>query len=234
MLKISDLVVHYGGAICLKEVSLEVGEGEIVSLIGNNGAGKTTIVRTITGLKKATSGRITFKDLPIDTLSTQAIIKAGIAHVLQGRNLFQDMTVWENLKVGAYLQKDKTELNRSFERIFSSFPILKDRTNQQARTLSGGEQQMLAIARALVIKPRLLLLDEPTIGLAPLMVKEIGKIIKEINDNGTSVLLIEQNSRLALRLGRRAYVMETGKIVLQGTGEELLRDERIKKAYLGQ
>lgn len=233
LLNISNLTVHYGGAICLQDISLNVAEGEIVSLIGNNGAGKTTIVRTITGLKRAETGSIVFNGRPIENLSTQHIIKAGIGHVLQGRNLFPDMTVMENLKVGAYLQKNKKEVKENLDRIFHSFPVLEDRTHQQARTLSGGEQQMLAIARALIGQPQLLLLDEPTIGLAPLMVKEIGRIIRQINKMGTSVLLIEQNSRLALSLGHRVYVLETGKVVLQGTGEDLQQDERIKKAYLG-
>ncbi|MBU2515224.1 ABC transporter ATP-binding protein [bacterium] len=233
LLKVTDLTAHYEGAVCLKGISIDVADGEIVAIIGNNGAGKTTFLRTLTGLKKASSGNIIFNGKEIVNQSPPSIIKSGIAHVLQGRNLFKDMSVFENLKVGAYLRKDKQEINRDLDNIFISFPILKERRKQQAGTLSGGEQQMLAIARALMGKPKLLLLDEPTIGLSPIIVKEIGRLILKINKNQTSILLVEQNSRLALRLANRAYVIETGNIVLTGTGAELQHDERVKKAYLG-
>ncbi len=234
LLEISNLTVHYGGAICLRDISLHVEKGEIVSIIGSNGAGKTTVLRTIAGLKKPTTGTIHFDGHRIDGIPAQAVIKRGIAHVQQGRNLFPFMTVLENLKLGAYLRKDKKEIMQDLEKIYTTFPVLEQRRGQQVNTLSGGEQQMLAIARALMGNPTLLLLDEPSIGLAPIIVEEIGNIALEINKMGTSIILVEQNAKLALRLAHRGYVLETGNMVLAGKSAELMHDERVKHAYLGQ
>lgn len=234
LLEISKLTVHYGGAICLQDISLDVEKGEIVSIIGSNGAGKTTVLRTIAGLKKPTTGTVHFDGSRIDGIPAQEVIKRGIAHVQQGRNLFPFMTVLENLKLGAYLRKDKKEIMQDLEKIYTTFPVLEQRRSQQANTLSGGEQQMLAIARALMGNPTLLLLDEPSIGLAPIIVEEIGNIALEINKMGTSIILVEQNAKLALRLAHRGYVLETGTVVLEGTSAELMHDERVKNAYLGQ
>lgn len=234
LLEIMDLTVRYGGAECLKEVSLTVEEGEIATIIGSNGAGKTTTLKTISGLKRPVAGEIRFQGKRIDETPPQDIVKMGIGHVPQGRDLFPYMPVQENINLGAYLQKDKNRIKQDLEEIFQTFPVLKSRKKQQAGTLSGGEQQMLAIARALMGNPTLLLLDEPSIGLAPIVVREIGRIAKEINQRGTSILLVEQNARLALKLAQRGYVLETGRLVLEGKCEELLDDERVKKAYLGQ
>jgi branched-chain amino acid transport system ATP-binding protein len=234
LLEITDLRVRYGGAEVLNGISLNVEEGEIVTIIGSNGAGKTTTLRTISGLKRPVTGEILFQGKRIHGTSAQDIVKMGIGHVPQGRNLFPYMGVLENIRLGAYLQNDKNQIKQSLERIFQTFPVLKARKSQQAGTLSGGEQQMLAIARALMGNPTLLLLDEPSIGLAPIVVREIGKIAVEINQRGTSILLVEQNARLALRLAHRGYVLETGSVVLQGKCEDLLTDERVKRAYLGQ
>jgi len=234
LLEITDLRVRYGGAEVLKGISLNVAEGEIVTIIGSNGAGKTTTLRTISGLKRPVTGEILFQGKRIHGAPAQDIVKMGIGHVPQGRNLFPYMGVLENIRLGAYLQNDKNQIQQSLERIFQTFPVLKARKRQQAGTLSGGEQQMLAIARALMGNPTLLLLDEPSIGLAPIVVREIGKIAVEINQRGTSILLVEQNARLALRLAHRGYVLETGSVVLQGKCEDLLIDERVKRAYLGQ
>lgn len=234
LLEITDLRVRYGGAEVLKGISLNVEEGEIVTIIGSNGAGKTTTLRTISGLKRPITGEIRFQGKRIHGTSAQDIVKMGIGHVPQGRNLFPYMGVLENIRLGAYLQNDKNQIKQSLERIFQTFPVLKARKRQQAGTLSGGEQQMLAIARALMGNPTLLLLDEPSSGLAPIVVREIGKIAVEINQRGTSILLVEQNARLALRLAHRGYVLETGSVVLQGKCEDLLTDERVKRAYLGQ
>ena len=234
LLEISNLTVHYGGAICLNDISLAVEKGEIVSIIGSNGAGKTTILRTIAGLKKPTTGEIRFDGKRLDGTPAQTVIKRGVAHVQQGRNLFPYMTVLENLKLGAYLRNDGNQIKEDLAKIFATFPVLEERRRQQAGTLSGGEQQMLAIARALMGNPNLLLLDEPSIGLAPIIVQEIGKIAIEINKMGTSIILVEQNAKLALRLAHRGYVLETGNLVLEGSGEALMHDERVKNAYLGQ
>lgn len=234
ILEISGLSVRYGGAEVLKGISLEMEEGEIVSIIGSNGAGKTTILKTISGLKAATAGEIWFEGKRIDKTLPQKVVKYGIGHVPEGRDLFPYMTVLENLKLGAFLREDKTQINKDLEEMFEHFPVLKARRRQQAGTLSGGEQQMLAIARALMGSPTLLLMDEPSIGLAPMVVQEISKIALDINKSGTSILLVEQNARLALRLAHRGYVLETGSFVLHGKGEELLHDERVKRAYLGQ
>jgi branched-chain amino acid transport system ATP-binding protein len=234
LLEITDLRVRYGGAEILKGIFLNVEEGEIVTIIGSNGAGKTTTLKTISGLKRPITGEILFQGKRIHGTLAQDIVKMGIGHVPQRRNLFPYMGVLENIRLGAYLQNDKNQIKQNLARIFQTFPVLKARKRQQAGTLSGGEQQMLAIARALMGNPTLLLLDEPSAGLAPIVVREIGKIAVEINQRGTSILLVEQNARLALRLAHRGYVLETGSIVLQGKCEDLLIDERVKRAYLGQ
>lgn len=234
LLEIRALTVRYGRAECLKDISLEVEDGEIVTIIGSNGAGKTTTLRAISGLKRSATGKILFQGNSIDRTPAQDIVKMGIGHVPQGRELFPYMAVHENIKLGAYLQSDKNRINRGLENVFQTFPVLKARKRQEAGTLSGGEQQMLAIARALMGNPTLLLLDEPSTGLAPLVVREIGKVAVEINQRGTSILLVEQNARLALRLAHRGYVLETGSLVLKGKCEDLQDDERVKKAYLGQ
>ena len=234
LLEIEDMKVQYGGADILKGISCGVQDGEIVTIIGSNGAGKTTALRAISGLKKPTSGEIRFQGKKLPGIPAQDIVKMGIGHVPQGRQLFPYMTILENIKLGAFLQKDKNKIKGNIERIFETFPLLKARKGQQACTLSGGEQQMLAIARALMGNPTLLLMDEPSIGLAPLVVREIGKIAVDINKSGTSILLVEQNARLALKISHRGYVLETGSLVLQGICKELMDDERVKKAYLGQ
>lgn len=234
LLEIIDLNVRYGGAVVLNGISLNAKEGEIVTIIGSNGAGKTTTLRTISGMKRPITGEILFQGKRIHGTPAQDIVKMGIGHVPQGRDLFPYMGVLENIRLGAYLQNDKNQIKQNLERIFQTFPVLKARKRQQAGTLSGGEQQMLAIARALMGNPTLLLLDEPSTGLAPIVVREIGKIAVEINQRGTSILLVEQNARLALRLAHRGYVLETGNLVLQGKCEDLLIDERVKRAYLGQ
>jgi len=233
LLEISDLTVHYGGVEALKNVSLEVKEGEIVTLVGGNGAGKSTTLRTISGLKKPSTGRISYKGQRIENLAPQNIVKLGIGHVPEGRNPFPYLTVMENLKLGSFLRRDKNQINRDLEQQFKHFPVLKERRRQQARTLSGGEQQMLVIARALMGKPGLLLMDEPSLGLAPVMVQEIGRIVLDINKGGTSILIVEQNARLALRLAKKGYVLERGKLILEGDAGELLHSEHVKKAYLG-
>ena len=234
LLEILNLKVRYGGAEILKGISLGVKEGEIVTIIGSNGAGKTTALRAISGLKRPAKGQIYFQGKGLHGIPAQDIVKMGIGHVPQGRQLFPYMTVLENIKLGAYLQNDKSRIKSDLERIFETFPVLKARKVQQAGTLSGGEQQMLAIARALMGNPSLLLMDEPSIGLAPLVVREIGKVAVNINKSGTSILLVEQNARLALKISHRGYVLETGDLVLQGKCTDLVNDERVKKAYLGQ
>lgn len=232
MLKIQDLSVHYGMIQAVHNVSFEVKQGEIVSLIGANGAGKTTILRTISGLVRPSSGQIIFEGKNIEKAAPQKIVADGLSQVPEGRHVFSGLTVQENLDMGAFLRKDST-LKEDFEQIFAKFPILKERRNQDAATLSGGEQQMLAMGRALMSKPKLLLLDEPSMGLAPIFIKEIFSIIQEIQAQGTTVLLIEQNAKMALSIANRGYVLETGKIVLEGTGKELLASEAVRKAYLG-
>ena len=233
LLEIKTLWVRYEGAEVLKGISCEVEEGTIVTFLGSNGAGKSTTLRAICGLKAPDSGEIWFNGKRIDRDSPQNIIKQGIGHVLEGRALFPYMTVMENLKVGAFLQKDKQQIDRNLKEIFANFPILKERQQQQARTLSGGEQQMLTIARALMGIPKLLLLDEPSLGLSPLMVRQIGTIVRQIHQRGVSVLLVEQNSRLALGVAQRCYVFETGSIVLCGETKEMLNNDQVRKAYLG-
>lgn len=233
LLEVKDIKVHYDGAEALKGVSLWIEEGMIVTLIGANGAGKSTTLKTISGLKHPTSGEIWFQDKRIDGLQPQAIVKRGIAQVPEGRRLFPSMTVLENLKAGAYLRKDGEGIRTDFQEIFEHFPILSERRRQAAGTLSGGEQQMLAIGRALMSRPKLLLLDEPSLGLAPKMVSEIAKIITDINQRGTSILLVEQNAHMALTLAQRGYVMQTGSIMLEGATKELMSSDDVKRSYLG-
>jgi branched-chain amino acid transport system ATP-binding protein len=233
LFEIKDLKVSYGGAEIVKGISLNLEQGEIVTLIGSNGAGKTTTLRTISGLKSVQGGEIWFDGKRINGLAPKAIVQIGIIQVPQGRSLFPYMSVSENLRLGAYLRKDRDKINRDLDSLLQHFPRLKERSRQQAGTLSGGEQQMLAIACALMGSPRLLLLDEPSTGLSPIMVKEIGKIIRDINKSGTSILLVEQNARFALGLAHKGYVMETGNIVLEGRAEELINSDHVKRAYLG-
>ena len=233
MLKISDLYVNYGGINALRGISLEVPDGEIVTLIGANGAGKSTTLRTITGLVKAASGSVLWNDTELLGKPIDEIFKSGIAMVPEGRRVFSDLTVLENLRIGAYLRKDTEEIEKDIEWVYSLFPRLKERYWQYAGTLSGGEQQMLAVGRALMSRPKLMMMDEPSLGLAPLVVQDIFSIIKEINRQGVTILLIEQNANMALRIADRGYVLETGRISMTGTGIELLNDESVKAAYLG-
>lgn len=233
MLKVEKLNVHYGVIHALKDVSMEVKEGEIVSLIGANGAGKTTLLQTISGLLKKTSGEVVFLGKSMNKVSAKNIVKEGVTQVPEGRHIFSGMSVYENLLMGAYLRKDKDGIKADLQDIYQRFPILEKRSSQDASTLSGGEQQMLAMGRALMARPKILLLDEPSMGLAPILVKEIFNIIKDINEKGTTVLLVEQNAKMALSIADRAYVMETGNIVMTGTGAELVNSPEIQKAYLG-
>jgi branched-chain amino acid transport system ATP-binding protein len=233
MLKIDNINVYYGAIHAIKGISLEVGEGEIVTLIGANGAGKSTTLRTISGLLKPKSGTITFEGKEIAGLAAQDIVKAGISQVPEGRRIFANMTVMENLDLGAFIRKDKEGVQKDLKNVFERFPRLEERKNQEAGTLSGGEQQMLAMGRALMSRPRLLLLDEPSMGLAPLLIREIFSIIADINKTGTTVLLVEQNANMALSIASRAYVLETGRITLSGDAEKLAASEDVRKAYLG-
>jgi branched-chain amino acid transport system ATP-binding protein len=233
MLEVRDLRVHYGTVEAVKGVSFHLDAGEMISLIGANGAGKSTILRSLTGLVQPSAGTISFENISLVGLSPHQIIRMGIGHVPEGRRLFPKMTVLENLKMGAYLQHSKAEVAATLERIYEHFPILMERGQQRAGSLSGGEQQMLATARALMNRPRLLMLDEPSIGLSPIMTAEIGKIVQQINAMGVSVILVEQNAMLALTIAQRSYVLETGHIVMQGKAQDLLQDEGVKKAYLG-
>ncbi|MBF0779632.1 MULTISPECIES: ABC transporter ATP-binding protein [unclassified Granulicatella] len=233
MLKVEDLSVHYGMIQAVNQVSFHVNEGEVVSLIGANGAGKSTILRTISGLIKAKSGKITYLGESIEQTSAKKIVEKGLAHVPEGRHVFKGMSVQENLDLGAFLRKDKDGVQKDLRAVFERFPILEQRKHQDASTLSGGEQQMLAMGRALMTRPKLLLLDEPSMGLAPIFIKEIFNIIQDIQKQGTTVLLIEQNANVALSISNRGYVLETGKIVLSGTGQELLSSPEVQKAYLG-
>jgi len=233
MLEIKNLNVHYGVIHALKDVSLTVNAGEIVTLIGANGAGKTTTLRTISGLNKATSGEILLEGKNITTVPAPQRVEFGISQVPEGRRIFPAMSVLENLELGAFLRNDKAEIKKDMDNVFGRFPILGDRRKQTAGTLSGGEQQMLAMGRGLMSRPRILLMDEPSMGLAPLLVREIFEIIKDINKAGTTILLVEQNASMALSIAHRAYVIETGSIVLSGTGEELAKSSEIQKAYLG-
>jgi branched-chain amino acid transport system ATP-binding protein len=233
MLEVKDLVVHYGGVAAVMGVSFRVPEGTVVSLIGANGAGKSTILRTISGLKAPSRGDVHFEGRAIGGCPAHDIVRQGIAHVPEGRRLFPKMTVRENLLMGAYLQTEKQAMEATLATVCEHFPRLRERFAQQAGSLSGGEQQMLAIGRALMARPKLLLLDEPSLGLSPLMTAEIGRIIREINHHGVSIVLVEQNARLALTLGHYGYVLETGRIVLAGETAQLLADEGVKRAYLG-
>ena len=234
MLKIENLKVSYGGIQALRGISLEVPDGKIVTLIGANGAGKSTTLRTITGLVKADSGSIRWNEAELVGRSIDQIISSGIALSPEGRRVFADLTVLENLKIGAYLRKDKAEIEKDLSWVYELFPRLQERSWQLAGTLSGGEQQMLAVGRALMSRPRLMMMDEPSLGLAPLVVQDIFKIIQEINRQGVTILLIEQNANMALKIADLAYVLETGNITLSGTGAELLVNEKVKEAYLGK
>lgn len=234
MLKITDLEVFYGVIQAIKKLSFEVNQGEVVALIGANGAGKTTILHTITGLVAAKSGKIEFEGKDITRLPGHKIVSLGMAHVPEGRRVFAELTVLENLRMGAYTRKDKKEIEDTLRMVYQKFPRLEERRNQEAGTLSGGEQQMLAMGRALMSHPRIILMDEPSMGLSPIFVEEIFKIIQEISAGGTTVLLVEQNAKKALSIADRAYVLETGKIVLEGEAKKLLDDESVKKAYLGE
>ena len=233
LLEIRDLRVHYGRAEALKGISINVDEGVIVSIIGANGAGKTTILRTISGLERPTSGEIWFQGKRIDGMPASEIVKMGITHVPEGRMLFTTMTVLDNLKMGAYLRKDRLQIAGDIDTIYQQFPVLEEKYKQHAGSLSGGQQQMLAIARALMSRSKLILLDEPSTGLSPLLVKEFSNILKKINQEGKSIILVEQNARMALKLAKKAYLLEVGYIVVEGDAPELAKDERVKKAYLG-
>ena len=233
MLTINDINVFYGAIHAIKGVSLEVNEGEIVTLIGANGAGKSTILRTISGLLKPKTGSIQFEGQEIAGMPAHEIVKTGISQVPEGRRIFAEMSVLENLELGAFTRKDKDGIKADMELVFYRFPRLKERIGQLAGTLSGGEQQMLAMGRALMSRPRLLLLDEPSMGLAPLLIKEIFAIIQDINKTGTTVLLVEQNANMALSIAHRAYVLETGRITLSGDAKELAASDEVRKAYLG-
>ena len=233
MLKLDNINVYYGSIHALKGISIEVNQGEIVTLIGANGAGKTSILKSISGLIAPKSGEITFEGKTITGVPAQSIVKMGICHVPEGRLIFANMSVFENLELGAFLVNDKAVVKQRLEHVFQRFPRLAERKNQNAGTLSGGEQQMLAMGRALMGQPKILLLDEPSMGLAPILVQEIFEIIKEINEAGTTILVVEQNAHQALSIAQKAYVLETGKIVLSGTAEEVASSEDVKKAYLG-
>ena len=234
MLEVKDLHVSYGGIRALRGVDLEVPDGKIVTLIGANGAGKSTLLRTISGLVKAESGSITYDGKELLGMSINKILELGIAQVPEGRRVFTNLSVLENLKIGAYLRRDKAGIQKDIEWVYELFPRLKERSWQMAGTLSGGEQQMLAVGRALMSRPKLMMMDEPSLGLAPLVVKGIFEIIREINRQGVTVLLIEQNANMALKTADLAYVLETGEITLHGTGSELLTNEAVKRAYLGE
>ncbi|GAA0254512.1 ABC transporter ATP-binding protein [Muricomes sp. OA1] len=234
MLKITDLEVYYGVIQAIKGISFEVKEGEVIALIGANGAGKTTILHTVTGLIAPKAGRIEFEGTDITKTPAHKIVSMGMAHVPEGRRVFAQLSVYENLKLGAYTRSDKTEIEQTLEMVYKRFPRLKERRNQAAGTLSGGEQQMLAMGRALMSHPKIILMDEPSMGLSPIFVNEIFDIIKEVSAGGTTVLLVEQNAKKALGIADRAYVLETGNIVLTGEAKALMNDESIKKAYLGE
>ena len=233
MLELVDLNVYYGAIHALKGINIKVNQGEIVTLIGANGAGKTTTLKTISGALKPKNGKVLFQGGELDRIKAHDIVGLGIAHVPEGRKVFMNMSVMENLEMGAYSRKDKGEIKKDYEKIFETFPRLLERKNQMAGTLSGGEQQMLAIGRALMARPKLLLLDEPSMGLAPLIVKQIFSIIEDINEKGTTVLLVEQNASMALKIAHRAYVIQNGVVELEGNAEELLNDENVRYAYLG-
>ena len=234
MLKVENLVVSYGGIEALKGISLNVPEGKIITLIGANGAGKSTLLRTIIGLVKPESGKISYNEKEITSLNSQKIVTTGITLVPEGRRVFSNLPVLENLKIGAYMRNDKAEIEKDIEWIYGMFPRLQERNWQLAGTLSGGEQQMLAVGRALMCRPKLIMMDEPSLGLAPLVIKDIFRIIQEINAKGMTILLIEQNANMALKIADWAYVLETGRITMEGTGKELLENPQIREAYLGK
>lgn len=234
MLEIKDIEVYYGMIQAIKGISFEVNEGEVIALIGANGAGKTTTLHTITGLLQPKAGSIIFDGKDITKIPAHKIVSLGMAHVPEGRRVFAELTVYENLKMGAYTRKDKEEIAQTLEMVYKRFPRLEERKNQLAGTLSGGEQQMLAMGRALMSHPKIIVMDEPSMGLSPIFVNEIFNIIQEVSKSGTTVLLVEQNAKKALSIADRAYVLETGKIVLEGDAEVLMNDDSIKKAYLGE
>ena len=234
MLEVNDLQVYYGMIHVIKGVSFHVNEGEIIALIGANGAGKTTILHTITGLIASKGGQVVFEGKDITKTPAHKIVELGMAHVPEGRRVFAQLSVYQNLKMGAYTRSDKNEIEESLEMVYKRFPRLEERKNQMAGTLSGGEQQMLAMGRALMSKPRIILMDEPSMGLSPILVNEIFDIIQSVSASGTTVLLVEQNAKKALAIADRAYVLETGKISLDGNAKDLLNDDSIKKAYLGE
>ena len=234
MLKVRDLVVAYGGIEALKGISVDVPDGQIVTLIGANGAGKSTLLRTIMGLEKPRSGSVEYNEENLKGLNSQHIVTRGITLVPEGRRVFPNLTVLENLRIGAYLRKDEDGIAAEIKRIYELFPRLEERHWQMAGTLSGGEQQMLALGRALMSRPKIMMMDEPSLGLAPLVIKDIFSIIRRINESGTTVLLVEQNANMALKVAHHAYVLETGRIKMEGGGKELLENEEIKEAYLGK
>lgn len=234
MLEVKDLEVYYGMIQAIKGVSFEVNEGEVIALIGANGAGKTTILHTITGLLSPKKGSVVFEGKDITKVPAHKIVELGMAHVPEGRRVFAQLSVYQNLKMGAYTRKDKTEIDESLEIVYKRFPRLEERKNQLAGTLSGGEQQMLAMGRALMSRPRIILMDEPSMGLSPILVNEIFDIIQSVSASGTTVLLVEQNAKKALSIANRAYVLETGNIVTSGPAHTLMEDSAIKKAYLGE
>ena len=234
MLSVNNLQVHYGMIQAIKDVSFEVNEGEVIALIGANGAGKTTILHTVSGLLQPTKGSVVFEGQDITKVPAHKIVSLGMAHVPEGRRVFAQLTVLENLKLGAYTRKDKNEMEETLQMIYKRFPRLEERKNQIAGTLSGGEQQMLAMGRALMSHPKIILMDEPSMGLSPIFVEEVFKIIRDISAEGVTVLLVEQNAKKALNIADRAYVLETGNIILQGDAKKLMNDESVKKAYLGE
>lgn len=233
MLKLVNVNVYYGAIHALKDINIEINDGEIVTLIGSNGAGKTTTLRAISGFSPPKSGDIIYRECSLKDKLPHSLIGMGLSHVPEGRRIFANLTVLENLELGAYTCKDKSLIKENMNKVFDRLPRLKERLKQSAGTLSGGEQQMLAIGRALMVKPEMLLLDEPSMGLSPILINEIFNIIKEINQLGTTILLVEQNAKMALSIANRAYVLETGKVVHQGSSEELLNDEKVRSAYLG-
>ncbi len=233
LLNLTDIVIHYQKVAAIQGISLEIQEGQLVTIIGSNGAGKSTTLRAISGLVCPSAGEIRFDGQRIDGLSPDKVLKMGIAHVPEGRRVFPGLTVLENLYTGAFVRSDKQEIKRDLNNVFDRFPVLRARTKQVAKTMSGGEQQMLAIGRALMSNPRLLMLDEPSLGLAPMVVQEIAQILKEINSKGVSVILVEQNAELALDLAHYGYVLETGRIALHGEADNLMGNEHVRKAYLG-
>lgn len=234
MLEVKDLEVYYGVIQAIKGISFEVNKGEVIALIGANGAGKTTTLHTVTGLISPKKGHVIFEGKDITKVPAHKIVSMGMAHVPEGRRVFAELSVYENLRMGAYTRKDKSEIEESLANVYKRFPRLEERKNQMAGTLSGGEQQMLAMGRALMSKPKIILMDEPSMGLSPILVNEIFDIIRAVSESGTTVLLVEQNAKKALAIADRAYVLETGKIVLEGNAKDLLEDDSIKKAYLGE